>query len=196
VAFDEIAPILCAGVTVYKGIRVTDTRPGQWISISGIGGLGHVAVQYATAMGLHVAAVDVSPEKLDLARKLGAQITIDASKCDPAAEVQKAIGGAHGVLVTAVSRSAFAQALGMVRRGGTVSRTDCLLAISRFRSSPLFLTASPFGARSSARGAICRKRSILPPRARYALISTANGSRTSTRYYRRCVRARSTAESC
>jgi len=79
VAFDEIAPILCAGVTVYKGIRVTDTRPGQWIAISGIGGLGHVAVQYARAMGLHVAAIDVSPDKLALAKQLGAQLTIDAS---------------------------------------------------------------------------------------------------------------------
>lgn len=59
--FEEIAPILCAGVTVYKGIRMTDTRPGQWIAISGIGGLGHVAVQYAVAMGLHVVAVDVAP---------------------------------------------------------------------------------------------------------------------------------------
>lgn len=121
VAFDEIAPILCAGVTVYKGIRVTDTRPGQWIAISGIGGLGHVAVQYAIAMGLHVVAVDITQEKLELARKLGAQITIDASTCDPAEEVHQQIGGAHGVLVTAVSKNAFAQALGMVRRGGTVA---------------------------------------------------------------------------
>ncbi|RQR60115.1 alcohol dehydrogenase AdhP [Burkholderia sp. Bp9126] len=121
VAFDEIAPILCAGVTVYKGIRVTDTRPGQWIAISGIGGLGHVAVQYARAMGLHVAAIDVAPDKLALAKQLGAELAIDASSADPAAIIQKEIGGAHGVLVTAVSRSAFAQALGMVRRGGTVA---------------------------------------------------------------------------
>ncbi|TAM50477.1 MAG: alcohol dehydrogenase AdhP [Paraburkholderia sp.] len=121
VAFDEIAPILCAGVTVYKGIRVTDTRPGQWIAISGVGGLGHVAVQYAVAMGLHVVAVDVSDDKLQLARTLGAQLTVNAAKQDPAAIIQKEIGGAHGVLVTAVSRSAFAQALGMVRRGGTIS---------------------------------------------------------------------------
>ncbi|MDR5666800.1 alcohol dehydrogenase AdhP [Burkholderia cenocepacia] len=121
VAFDEIAPILCAGVTVYKGIRVTDTRPGQWLAISGIGGLGHVAVQYARAMGLHVAAIDISPDKLALARQLGAHLTIDASIDDPAKVIQKEIGGAHGVLVTAVSRSAFAQALGMVRRGGTVA---------------------------------------------------------------------------
>ncbi len=121
VAFDEIAPILCAGVTVYKGIRVTDTRPGQWIAISGVGGLGHVAVQYAVAMGLHVVAVDVSDDKLQLARTLGAQLTVNAAKQDPAAFIQKEIGGVHGVLVTAVSRSAFAQALGMVRRGGTIS---------------------------------------------------------------------------
>lgn len=121
VAFDEIAPILCAGVTVYKGIRVTDTRPGQWIAISGVGGLGHVAVQYAVAMGLHVVAVDVSNDKLQLARTLGAQLTVNAAEQDPAAVIQKEIGGAHGVLVTAVSRSAFAQALGMVRRGGTIS---------------------------------------------------------------------------
>lgn len=121
VAFDEIAPILCAGVTVYKGIRVTDTRPGQWIAISGVGGLGHVAVQYAVAMGLHVVAVDVSDDKLQLARTLGAQLTVNAAKQDPSAIIQKEIGGAHGVLVTAVSRSAFAQALGMVRRGGTIS---------------------------------------------------------------------------
>ncbi|WGS46228.1 alcohol dehydrogenase AdhP [Burkholderia sp. JSH-S8] len=121
VEFDEIAPILCAGVTVYKGIRVTDTRPGQWLAISGIGGLGHVAVQYARAMGLHVAAIDIAPDKLALAKQLGAELTIDASSGDPAAIIQKEIGGAHGVLVTAVSRSAFAQALGMVRRGGTVA---------------------------------------------------------------------------
>ena len=55
----EVAPILCAGVTVYKGLKVTDTRPGQWVAISGIGGLGHIAVQYARAMGLRVVAIDV-----------------------------------------------------------------------------------------------------------------------------------------
>ncbi len=89
VGFEEIAPILCAGVTVYKGIRMTDTRPGQWIAISGIGGLGHVAVQYAIAMGLHVVAVDVAPEKLALARELGAKLAVDASQQDPAAVIQK-----------------------------------------------------------------------------------------------------------
>jgi propanol-preferring alcohol dehydrogenase len=70
-------------------------------------------------MGLHVVAVDLGPEKMALARKLGAEITIDAKTQNPPAEVQKQIGGAHGVLVTAVSTTAFKQAIGMLRRGGT-----------------------------------------------------------------------------
>ncbi len=119
--FISAAPILCAGVTTYKGIKETDTRPGQWIVISGIGGLGHVAVQYAKAMGLHVAAVDIADEKLALARQLGADLTVNAATQDAAAVIQREIGGAHGVLVTAVSVPAFQQALGMTRRGGTVS---------------------------------------------------------------------------
>ncbi|WER47946.1 alcohol dehydrogenase AdhP [Cupriavidus sp. WKF15] len=121
VGFVEIAPILCAGVTVYKGLKVTDTRPGQWVVISGIGGLGHVAVQYARAMGLRVAAVDIDDTKLELARRLGAEVAVNARDTDPAAWLQKEIGGAHGVLVTAVSPKAFSQAIGMVRRGGTIA---------------------------------------------------------------------------
>jgi propanol-preferring alcohol dehydrogenase len=118
-SFAEAAPILCAGVTTYKGLKQTEARPGEWVVISGVGGLGHVAVQYAKAMGLHVAAVDLGPEKMALARKLGAEITVDAATQDPPKEIQRQIGGAHGVLVTAVSLVAFKQALGMLRRGGT-----------------------------------------------------------------------------
>jgi len=121
VSFVEIAPILCAGVTVYKALKVTDTRPGDWVVISGIGGLGHVAVQYAKAMGLNVIAVDVDDAKLELARKLGASLGVNARKADPAAFVKKEVGGARGVLVTAVSPKAFEQAMGLVGRGGTVS---------------------------------------------------------------------------
>ena len=117
--FVDAAPILCAGVTTYKGLKETETRPGDWVVISGIGGLGHVAIQYARAMGLRVAAVDLGPEKIALARKLGAEIAIDAKTQDPAVEIQKQIGGAQGVLVTAVSTIAFKQAIGMLRRGGT-----------------------------------------------------------------------------
>ncbi|WP_433853110.1 alcohol dehydrogenase AdhP [Stenotrophomonas nitritireducens] len=119
--FVEVAPVLCAGVTVYKGLKVTDAKPGDWVAISGIGGLGHMAVQYARAMGMNVAAVDVDEDKLALARRLGAAVTVNARTTDPAAFLKKEIGGAHGALVTAVSPKAFEQALGMVRRGGTVS---------------------------------------------------------------------------
>ncbi|WP_043363953.1 alcohol dehydrogenase AdhP [Belnapia sp. F-4-1] len=121
VSFTDIAPILCAGVTVYKGLKVADTRPGDWVVISGIGGLGHLAVQYARAMGLNVIAVDIDDAKLDLARQHGAALAVNAMQEDPAAFVKRAVGGAQGVLVTAVSRQAFAQAMGMVGRGGTVS---------------------------------------------------------------------------
>ncbi|MDI5884276.1 alcohol dehydrogenase AdhP [Cobetia amphilecti] len=120
VGFVEIAPVLCAGVTVYKGLKMTDTRPGQWVVISGIGGLGHMAVQYARAMGLNVAAVDVDDAKLELARRLGATVTVNAMKEDPASVIKREIGGAHGALVTAVSPKAFDQAQNMLRRGGTL----------------------------------------------------------------------------
>ena len=116
------APILCAGVTVYKGLKETEVRPGEWVVISGIGGLGHMAVQYAKAMGMHVAAVDVHPEKLELAKSLGAEIALDARVTDVSAEMQKLVGGgAHGALVTAVSPKAFEQAFDMLRSRGTMS---------------------------------------------------------------------------
>jgi alcohol dehydrogenase, propanol-preferring len=121
VGFTEIAPILCAGVTVYKGLKVLDCKPGDWVAISGVGGLGHLAVQYAKAMGFHVIAVDIDPEKLQLAKDIGADMLVDASKQDPAQAVQKALRGAHGVLVTAASRAAFAQALGMLHKRGTMA---------------------------------------------------------------------------
>lgn len=122
VDFAAISPILCAGVTTYKGLKETEAKPGEWVAISGIGGLGHVAIQYAKAMGLKVAALDVSADKLDLARRLGADLAVDARGLTAVDEVMAATnGGAHGVLVTAVSPPAFSQALRLVRRKGTVS---------------------------------------------------------------------------
>jgi propanol-preferring alcohol dehydrogenase len=122
VDFAAIAPILCAGVTTYKGLKETDARPGEWVVISGIGGLGHVAVQYAKAMGLKVVALDIAEDKLKLARAAGADHAVNALSADAVDSVLRDTGGgAHGVLVTAVSTAAFAQALKMVRRKGTVS---------------------------------------------------------------------------
>ncbi|GAA1534934.1 alcohol dehydrogenase AdhP [Brevibacterium picturae] len=116
----EIAPVLCAGVTVYKGLKRTEVKPGQWVVISGIGGLGHIAVQYAVAMGMRVIAVDVADDKLALAKKHGAEITVNAFAEEPADIIQEKVGGSHGVLVTAVHPKAFGQAISMTRRGGTI----------------------------------------------------------------------------
>ncbi|ERJ20858.1 Alcohol dehydrogenase protein [Salinisphaera shabanensis E1L3A] len=122
VDYVQIAPILCAGVTTYKGLKETDAKPGEWVAISGIGGLGHVAVQYAKAMGFKVVALDVAADKLALARELGADVAINARDEDAVEQVMAATGGgAHGMLVTAVSPPAFSQALHMVRRKGTVA---------------------------------------------------------------------------
>lgn len=116
-----MAPILCAGVTTYRGLKRTGARPGQWVVIAGIGGLGHVAVQYARAMGLRVAAVDVADEKLELATSLGAEIVVNAARTDPVAAIQEKIGGAHAAVVTAVASTAFEQAILMLRPAGTVA---------------------------------------------------------------------------
>jgi propanol-preferring alcohol dehydrogenase len=119
-ASTEAAPLICAGITTYKGIKETGAKPGQWIAISGCGGLGHLGIQYAKAMGLHVAAVDIDDGKLEHAKRLGADLTINAKTGDPAAILKTETGGgAHGVLITAPSLSAFKQGVDMTRKRGT-----------------------------------------------------------------------------
>jgi propanol-preferring alcohol dehydrogenase len=119
--FAAAAPVLCAGVTVYKGLKVLDCKPGDWVAVSGIGGLGHMAVQYARAMGFQVIAIDVADDKLSLASRLGADMTINAATQDAVSRIQSSIRGAQGVLVTAASRAAFDQGLGMLHKRGTMS---------------------------------------------------------------------------
>jgi propanol-preferring alcohol dehydrogenase len=115
-----VAPIICAGITTYKGIKVTDVRAGEWIAISGCGGLGHLAIQYAKMMGLNICAIDIDDAKLAHATQLGADVTVNARDGDPIAAVQKQTGGgAHGVLITTPSLSAFKEGVGMTRRRGT-----------------------------------------------------------------------------
>lgn len=118
--FLQMAPILCAGVTVYKGLKQTEVKPGEWVAISGIGGLGHVAVQYAKAMGMNVAAIDIADDKLALAKRLGADVVVNAKNEDPATVIKKETGGVHGSLITAVSPIAFNQGLQTMRRKGTM----------------------------------------------------------------------------
>lgn len=115
-----LAPILCAGVTVYRAIKRSEARPGQWLAVIGCGGLGHVALQYGSAMGLRTAAIDIDPAKLALAKSLGAEFTGDAGEADLAKNFRKAIGGAHGVLVTTPNPKAFDLAIKLARPGGAV----------------------------------------------------------------------------
>jgi len=116
----DAAPLICAGITSYKGIKETQAKPGDWIVISGIGGLGHLGVQYAKAMGLNVCAVDIDDGKLAHAKRLGADATVNAKTADAIESVKKATsGGAHGVLITAPSLAAFKQGVGMTRKWGT-----------------------------------------------------------------------------
>jgi propanol-preferring alcohol dehydrogenase len=116
----DAAPLICAGITSYKGIKETQAKPGEWIVISGIGGLGHLGVQYAKAMGLRVCAVDIDDAKLAHATHLGADAVVNAKHGDPiAAVVQITGGGAHGVLITAPSLPAFKQGVGFTRKWGT-----------------------------------------------------------------------------
>jgi len=116
----DAAPLICAGITTYKGIKQTEARPGEWIAISGIGGLGHLAIQYAKAMGLLVCAVDIDDGKLAHGRRLGADLTINAKEPDAIASlIKETEGGTHGVLITAPSLPAFRQGVAMTRKRGT-----------------------------------------------------------------------------
>jgi propanol-preferring alcohol dehydrogenase len=119
-SFEEAAPIFCAGVTTYKALKVTDAKPGDWVAIYGIGGLGHVALQYAKAMGFNVIAVDIQDEKLELAKKLGADLTVNGKSVDPVEAIQDQVGGAHAAVSVAVTPKAFEQAYSSIRRGGTL----------------------------------------------------------------------------
>ncbi len=118
---DEAAPLICAGVTTYKGLKETGARPGEWVTISGCGGLGHLAIQYAIAMGLRVCAVDIDDAKLAHATALGAELVVNARTVPDAGAAVKAGtgGGTHGVLITAPSLIAFKQGVAMVRKHGT-----------------------------------------------------------------------------
>jgi len=113
----EAAPLTCAGVTTYKALKVAGVRPAQLVAISGVGGLGHLAVQYAKIAGATVAAIDVTDEKLELAAELGADLVIDARK-DDVAQVLKQHGGAHAAIALAVNEAAFAAVNSGLRRGG------------------------------------------------------------------------------
>jgi alcohol dehydrogenase, propanol-preferring len=115
----DAAPLTCAGVTTYKAVKVAGTRSSDFVAVFGVGGLGHLAIQYAAIAGGRVVAVDVIDEKLELARELGAEFTINAKTEDPVEAIQK-LGGVNQAIALAVSPSAFEQAYKSLRRGGTL----------------------------------------------------------------------------
>ncbi|MFL6110711.1 MAG: zinc-dependent alcohol dehydrogenase [Catenulispora sp.] len=113
----DAAPLTCAGVTTYKAIKIARVVPAERVAVFGIGGLGHLAVQYARIVGAFVTAVDVEPGKLGLAQQLGADHVVNARTHDPVAEIQ-ALGGADVAVVLAASPRVFEQAFRSLRRGG------------------------------------------------------------------------------
>ena len=115
----EAAPLFCAGVTSYKALKESGVKAGEWVAIYGVGGLGHLAIQYAKALGMKVIAVDTGTEKLALAKELGAAYTLDYQTQDCAQQIQQLVGGAHGVVCTAVSKEAFEASFHSLRRGAT-----------------------------------------------------------------------------
>jgi len=115
----DAAPLTCAGVTTYKAVKVGGTRSSDLVAVFGVGGLGHLAIQYAAIAGGRVIAVDLIDEKLELARKLGAEFTVNAKERDPIEAIHE-LGGADQAIALAVSPRAFEQAYGSLRRGGTL----------------------------------------------------------------------------
>lgn len=116
----EIAPILCAGVTTYKAFKVSGAKAGDWVAIFGIGGLGHLAVQYAKAMAFNVIAVDIFDDKLELAKELGADKTVNSANTDPVQFMKDEVGGVQASISVAVSKKPFEQAYYSLKRGGTL----------------------------------------------------------------------------
>jgi propanol-preferring alcohol dehydrogenase len=115
----DAAPLTCAGVTTYKAVKVAGTRSSDLVAVFGVGGLGHMAIQYARIAGGRVIAVDLLDEKLELAKELGAEFTVNAAKDDPVAAIQR-LGGADQAIALAVSPRSFEQAYGALRRNGTL----------------------------------------------------------------------------
>lgn len=114
----EAAPLCCAGWTAYGAVREAGLRPGQSVALFGMGGLGHLAIQYARHLGLRVAAVDVSESKLEMARSLGADLAVAAENAGRT--LQKQWGGADAAVVLTGSPAAIQQAFRSIKRTGTL----------------------------------------------------------------------------
>jgi propanol-preferring alcohol dehydrogenase len=116
---EEAAPLFCAGVTTYRAIKNAQIRRGQRVAVFGVGGLGHLAVQIARSLGAEVWAADISDEKLELARSLGAERVFNV-KAPGAVKEFRALGGAHAAIVTSAAKAAYDMAFNSLRPSGTL----------------------------------------------------------------------------
>jgi D-arabinose 1-dehydrogenase-like Zn-dependent alcohol dehydrogenase len=131
----EAAPLMCAGITTFNALRNSGARPGDVVAVLGLGGLGHLGVQYAVKMGFHTVAIARGADKGPLARELGAAVYIDSQAQDAVAELLK-LGGAKAILATATS----GEAMSAVQGGLAVNGTLLVIgAAASMQVSPLLL---------------------------------------------------------
>ena len=145
----EAAPLFCAGVTVYRALKQAKVSPGQKLAVFGVGGLGHLAVQIAREMGTDVTAVDISDEKLALAKSLGASAVLNAASANVVKEL-RSIGRVHVALVASAARAAYETAFSCVRPGGTLLVVG--LPAENICFPPIMMSATEIRIQASAVG--------------------------------------------
>ncbi|HTS76447.1 MAG TPA: zinc-dependent alcohol dehydrogenase [Bryobacteraceae bacterium] len=145
----DAAPLLCAGLTVYKAMKASGIQSGQRLAIFGVGGLGHLALQIARAMNVQVCAIDLAADKLEFAKSLGAEWTIDATQ-EQVHKRLRSLGGAHVAMVTSASPAAYETALRSLRRGGTMAVVG--MANDPFKVSAVSMVSGEYRIVASAVG--------------------------------------------
>jgi propanol-preferring alcohol dehydrogenase len=146
---EQAAPLLCAGVTVHRALKQAKIRAGQRLAVFGVGGLGHIAIQIGRAAGAEVSAIDISEEKLALAKSLGAVRTLNVATSDVVKEVRGS-GGVHIALVTSAAKSAYDMAFYCVRPTGTLLAVG--LPAKEISFPPILMAAGEIQIKASAVG--------------------------------------------
>jgi propanol-preferring alcohol dehydrogenase len=146
---EQAAPLLCAGVTVHRALKQAKLRSGQRLAVFGVGGLGHIAVQIGRAAGAEVTAIDISEEKLALAKSLGAARTLNAATAEVVKEIRRA-GGMHVAIVTSAAKSAYDMAFYCVRPTGTLLAVG--LPAKEISFPPIMMAAGEIQIKASAVG--------------------------------------------
>jgi alcohol dehydrogenase, propanol-preferring len=155
---EQAAPLLCAGVTVHRALKQASIRAGQRLAVFGVGGLGHIAIQIARSSGSEVTAIDVSEEKLVLAKSLGATRTLNATNADVVKELRSS-GGVHVAIVTSAAKAAYDQAFYCVRPTGTLLVVG--LPAKDICFPPILMAAGEIQIKSSSVGTRADLREVL-----------------------------------